>query len=420
MKKILYFTLMAAACLVSCVNTIIDEQPAVDEQPLKGSLSFTVTDPSDFIIVTKATDYMDYSNYDVVIDGPDKINEKFSTFRGRIVELGSGHYTITVTSPDTEPAAFEQPIYQASTEFDIRAGEVTDITLEMKPINCKVTFKLTDNFKKELSTYEAVVSNGLGELTWRRDLVKDDFAAGLAGYFLPRGLVINIKGHRSIDDSEATAQYIVENPKAAEHHIVTLDADVTGQIGGVTIKIVEDFNDVSQDINIGGLDETYVDRPDFDGSEGAGGEEESTLPVIIWDANPFFDGSYPVSEGTVLDMNVKAAAGIKTFKVEVSDNFKDAIKTVTKGKYGEENAVPYIDLIGDADIWSAFQGLPAGDAVKDQTQLNFTLTPFVSMLLAVCDPGMLVEFTLLATDNNDEPILTSSQALPVVSIKIVK
>ena len=106
MKKILFAISALALGLVSCRNNTID---VVSET---GSLSLKVTDLADYITVETKTDagidYRDFSNYDVVIDGPTRMTEKFSYFEGNVVELGSGYYTIAVTSPATEPAAFEQ------------------------------------------------------------------------------------------------------------------------------------------------------------------------------------------------------------------------------------------------------------------------------------------------------------------------
>ena len=100
MKKILFLTLAASACLVACNRNVTVETIET------GSLYLALSEETEFITVeTKAgTDYTDFNNYDVVIEGPTKVSEKFSEFAGRVVELGSGNYAITVTSPDTEPA----------------------------------------------------------------------------------------------------------------------------------------------------------------------------------------------------------------------------------------------------------------------------------------------------------------------------
>lgn len=405
MKKMFFQALAVIICLVSCkpANTVV-------EDPVEtGSLSLNIVELADYITVnTKADDgiidYTDVSNYDVEIIGPTTYKGKYSEFIGTIIELSSGTYTISVTSPDTEPAAFEQPIYRADDTFVIKAGEVTDLQLKCVPYNCKVTIELTENFKKELATYEVVVGNGLGELVWTKNESVDDFGTGKAGYFLPRGLEVKVKGYRSIDNTEATAVYYVKNPQPAEHHIVTIDAKVSGTIGGVTIDVVTDFNEISDDIFIDGLDEPYVDRPDFGDGDDSGSEEEQTKPSIVWEANPFFD-PVTIKKGDEISMTIKAPAGIQTFVVEVSPNFKSAVSMIG-GK-------DYIDLINDADTWKPF-GLPVGDEVLGATEIVFELTPFIDTLCGVAG-GQTVEFTLKASDSNEEEILIDGE-YPVVTI----
>ncbi len=329
MKKILFSTLLLATCLVACKRVDVD----IVESEM-GSLSFVVEDLTDYVTVeTKSgVDYSDYSNYDVVVEGPTKLSGKYGDlFEGEVVELSSGRYSITVTSPATLPAAFDQPIYQAYEEFEIRAGEVTDLKLTCTPANCKVTFELSDNFKKELAAYEVVVKNGLGELVWIKNATQDDFASNKAGYFLPRGLQVDVKGYRSIDNTVATATYFVKNPQPAEHHIVKLDAKVTGAVGGITISVVTTFNEVENDIHVDGMDEEYVDRPDFgDGDDE--GEDVSSAPSIVWEANPYFD-PISIAPGDQISMTIKAPRGISTFRVDVSDNFKAAVSMITNITY---------------------------------------------------------------------------------------
>jgi hypothetical protein len=396
MKKVVFLTLLSLMTLSSCVNKVSKDS---------GTLDLTIAGLNEYVVVeTKsAVDYTDVNNYDVVIDGPTKYEAKFSQMRGEVVELGSGSYTITVTSPSTEPAAFEQPIYQAYESFVIKAGEVTPLDLVCTPKNCKVTIELSENFVKELATYEVVVSNGLGELTWIKNTERNDFSEGKAGYFLPRGLEIKVKGYRSIDNTEATAVHFVADPQPAEHHIVKLDAKVTGQIGGITIDVNTDFNDREQNVDIPGLDEEYVDRPDFgDGDEGED-EEVTTAPTIEWEANRMFD-PISIAPDSQISMVINAQEGIKTFRVEVSDNFKDAIKVVTNATEGFSGQnIDYIDLVNHSAIWSKFN-LPVGDAVANQTSITFELTPFVATLCSAA-AGMTVSFTLYCTDNKDQALM---------------
>lgn len=418
MKKILFQTLMFAMCLVSC------RQAKIDEPVTTGSLRLDVTSLTEYITVeTKADDTaVDFTNtadYDVVIEGPTKLSMKYSELSGQVVELGSGSYTITVTSPLTEPAAFEQPIYQAHESFVITAGEVTPLTLTCTPYNCKVTIELSENFKKELATYEVSVTNGLGELVWTKDETKDDFGQNKAGYFLPRGLEVKVKGHRSIDNTEATAVYYVENPQPAEHHIIKLDAKVTGQIGGITISVVTTFNEVENNIDIPGMDESYVDRPDFSGNEGD--EEDNTAKnEIIWAENPLFE-DYPVTADSEIAMTINMPAGIESFIVRVNhSDFQTALTMFTGDLDGDGNSENYIDLINDTAFATNIKSvdpegnLPVGDEILGQTSVEFNLTCFVSLLCSTA-PGQTIPFVLEAYDVNGEPLLFMDE-FPVITL----
>lgn len=359
MKKILFLVMTFSACLLSCNRVDVLTEAA------NGTLSVKVADITDYITVeTKSSgiDYGDLSNYDVVIDGPTKKTGKYGEmFNGQIVELGSGKYSITVTSPATEPAAFEQPIYQAYEEFQIIAGEVTDLSLTCTPYNCMVTFELTENFIKELASYEVSVTNGLGVLTWVKNATTNDFDVNnpKAGYFLARGLEVKVKGYRSIDNTEATAVYYVKNPQPAEHHIIKLDAKVTGTINGITISVVSTFNEVKDDIYVDGMGESYIDRPDF----GDGDDEEviDMNPTISWDGNTYFD-PVTVVETSEVRMVINAPAGIKSFRVNVSDNFKAALGMMTKTNLAE--LVPKVDENGQPILKEKKDG--AGNVVYQE------------------------------------------------------
>ena len=150
-----------------------------------------------------------------------------------ILELGAGEYTITASSPTIKDAAFDLPIYGASQNFKIRTGEVTPISLVCTLQNMKVSFVPSENFKKELSNYTVTVTNAaswtatdVGEktLVW----TKADVEAGKAGYFSVAPLSVKIDGYRAIDGSEAHAAMNITNVAAKDHHIIKLDAKVTG------------------------------------------------------------------------------------------------------------------------------------------------------------------------------------------------
>lgn len=174
-------------------------------------------------------------------------------------------------------------------------------------------------------------------------------------------------------------------------------------MGDIEIDVNTDFNEVDQNVNVDGMDENYVDRPDFgDGDEGEE-DEVSTAPTIEWGENPFFD-PVSITSQSEISMVINATEGIKTFRVEVSDNFKDAIKVVTNATEGFNGQnIDYIDLVNHSAIWSKFN-LPVGDAVANQTSITFELTPFVATLCSAA-AGMTVSFTLYCTDNMDQALM---------------
>ena len=411
MKKILTIVSLCLLCLVSCKEITVDEQKNL------GGLQFSVVAAGDFISVEtksgedEAVDFSDLENYDVVIDGPTAVRKKFGELVGQVTELGSGNYTITVTSPLTSPAAFEQPIYRAHKEFTIVAGEVTSLNLTCTPYNCKVTIELSDNFKKELADYEVVVNNGLGSLIW----TKQELGEHKAGYFLARGIEVKVKGYRSIDKTEAATVSYIEDPQPGEHHIIKLDAKVTGQIGGgqdgtpgISITVVTEFEEKNFDVTVDDdINEEYVDRPDF--GDGEGDEEEVTMKnEIIWPENSLFE-DYDVYTNSTVAMTIKMPAGISVFKVSVDHpGFQTAISAMTSGQ------VPYIDLINDT-VFAGFMRdgdqpidpdhyLPLGDEVSGKTELEFNLTCFIPMLCGVV-PDETVTFILEARDSNGDPLL---------------
>lgn len=468
MKKMFILALMSAVCLTSCRH-------GMEEIPEEtGTLKLNVSSLTDFITVETKTDgeggAIDYTNtadYDVVVKGPTPLNMKYSEFSGQVIELGSGDYEITVTSPATEPAAFDQPIYQAHETFTIIAGEVTPLDLTCTPANCKVTIELSENFTKELASYEVIVSNGLGQLVWTKNSEINDFSQDKAGYFLPRGLEIIVNGYRSIDNTFASAVHYIEQTLPAEYHVIKLDAKVTGQIGGIGITVTTDFTEKSEDIIVDGMDEEYVDRPDFGEGDGDDEEEVDLSPVIIWQDNPFFD---PIVLGEKnVSMTVKAPRGFKTFVVEVDDGFKPAITTLTDAAYvcevdeageivfvestdsdgnpimvtvkknfgtdenpiyktiphvdwDDDGVVPetvdYIDLINHSFFWYSFN-LPVGNEISGKSEVIFDLTPFITALQTAAG-GATVSFTLRATDVEDNFVMTENDELPVVTITVPK
>ncbi len=452
MKKIFYSILAAAAVFTACNREIIENEG-------HGSLSLDLSCKTDYTEVqTKASqteeEIINGLSIDIVrpYDGWSITYSPFSDIRGKIVPLGSGSYILTASSPDKKPAAFDQPIFEGSKDFTIKTGEVTSVDVTCTIANVMMTLQLTENFVNELSAYTVTVSNGAGEISWNKNAEVDDFEPAVdngktiykgkkAGYFTVAPLQITVDGFRGIDGTAASTVYVIDDPKAADHHIVTLDAVVTGSLGGINLTVSSEVNRINQSVIVDGLPETGVPeaKPDTgddsdngtedDGNEGEGGgdtgdggnetpdtpdvpDTPSTAPTLSWPGNPTFaDLQLPKSDDAVVDVDlaILAPEGIKTFLIYVKSNvLAPAIADMTAaGKAGMENGVVTMDMINDdvlyGNLGASPEGLPMKDRVLNQTNVPFPLSSLVP-LINLLGPEIGDEhiFNLYVVDNKNQ------------------
>lgn len=153
MKKILFAAASAAMMLfASCQKSPV--------QNIKGDgfLSFgEFSLDVDETVVTKAETAGD--NYSIKIFDADGNIQKSLTYEqvmaaGDMISLPAGSYTLTASSlaGDVPFAAWENPIYGTSKQFDIVAGEVTEIgNLTCTLLQCKVTVSYSDEFLESVT-----------------------------------------------------------------------------------------------------------------------------------------------------------------------------------------------------------------------------------------------------------------------------
>lgn len=441
MKKIVYTIIAAAAILSGCNREIIVSEGT-------GSLALDLSCKSDYKdVVTKATDEEIINNLTIDIFRPydqwSKTYAPFSSIRGKVVELGSGDYTLTASSPAKEHAAFEQPIYEGSKDFKIMTGQVSTVEVICSISNMKVSVFLSDNFVRELSDYTITVSNGKGTLSWNRNASEDDFKpvvvdgktvfTGIqAGYFTVAPLTVRVDGHRAIDNTDASTQYLIENPSAADHHILNLDAKVTGQVGdvdengnviteGIKITISHEVNDINQIVSVPGFDEVPVpgddntgddSGDDNTGDDNTGNEPveptPSTKPTLLWEANPDFL-PMNIDENLNADLLINAPEKIKTFVVTVdSPQLSPTIAALCS--YADtyvEGEPADMDMIGDAvlveNLANMNLGLPLADEIAGQTTVPFSLSGLVPLInLYGPEAGTEHKFTLKVTDEKGQ------------------
>ncbi len=448
MKKILYTILASAAILTGCNHEIILQQG-------KGSLSLDLACKTNYKeVVSKApqTDEQIKDNLAIEITGNydgQKYNYTYGEIRNKVIELGSGSYTLKASSPVKKDAAFEQPIFEGSKGFTISTGEVTPVNLTCTISNVMVSIILSDNFVKELSDYTVTVSNGKGHLSWSKiDGETDDFIpeasadengtpitvfrSRKAGFFTVAPLTVTVDGHRNVDGTNAGTTYNIDVVNPADHHIINLDAEVIGS-AGITINISNEVKPIDQLVVVPGFEEKPVegDKP----SEGEDGGDTgtdtpdvpvvpSTAPVLEWPANPeFADMDLPMTMDAVVDVElvINAQKGIRDFLIYVeSEVLTPTIAALTAaGDAGVVNDVATMDMINDDTLYGNLgETLPMKDRVRNQTSVEFSLSglvPMINMYAGDITPGDKHHFTLHVVDNEGQVL---DQKVTFVSVPV--
>lgn len=117
-------------------------------------------------------------------------------------------------------------------------------------------------------------------------------------------------------------------------------------------------------------------------------------PAIVWRGYDI-DKQYEVQKDMIIDIDVTATAGIKSFWVTIdSEELKDLLQVMNMPEKFDICDIP-ADL---AAILHDEFGFPINEQVKNQTAVMFSITKFVEILLEI--PGEH-NFVLDVTDNNN-------------------
>ncbi len=414
MKKILIF--VAAATLAVCACHRENGAPV---QEGVGSMSLKLTYGGEY--QTKA-DEVNVNDFVITLTRPaDGWTQTYDRYgdMDAMLQLGSGTYEVVAESPDHADAAFNQPVYRGEATFTIRAGEVTPVPMVCSLSNMKVTFVLTDRFRNELSNYTVTATNaadftaadaGTRTLVWDKDAVDN----GVAGYFSVAPLKIKVDGYRAIDGSSASTMLSVTNVAAKDHHIVTLDAQVTGQVGGFSLSLDATLNEKVSNVDIPGWDEVPVEGGGNEGGDDPTPDDPtpddptpSTAPTMVWEANPTF-AETPIADGIDVNIQINAPKKIKTFTVFVdSDKLADTIAALGGTGYTDGGTTVLMDMISNEELIESLDGMglgiPTADALYGKESVLFSLSNLIPMInMYEPEPGSKHYFTLRVSDMEDQ------------------
>ena len=361
--------------------------------------------------VVKSEASIDVNAFVISIEKKDGKMSKTCTYAElpALLELSPGEYSVNVSSPSENALGWETPVYGGTKDFEIVEGTVTPIDLVCTLQNMKNSVYCSQHLVNELKTYEVKVANEDGSLVWSADEVgiytenengEKTIIRNPAkyAYFTVAPLSINVDGYRQIDNTTATLSYEIKNVAARDHHILYVDAYVTGQ-SEMRLSIDSSVNDNAVNVIMPGIDpdDSNIDD-DIEVGWGQPEEEEEqpeielpAAPSLVLEANPDFE-KLDIAEGMSVELTVYAPAKIKGFIVRVSDNFLPAIQMLVAG-------IECLDLINHQPTIEALGTmLPVGDQLYGQTEVQFSLSKLVPLIATVGNQGEDYIFTLEVTD----------------------
>ena len=396
MKRIAIIILAVSAILTGCKKEVINtpEGTGTVQLQLKGNAG-EYTD----VTVKSENAQVDVNTFKVSIKSKEgSYSKEWASFAEvpAMLELSSGEYTITASSPENSESKWGVPVYTGSQDFLVEINRVSNVEVVCSISNVKVSIRCSEKFTSELSDYEITVQGGNGSsLVW----TKSDVEADQSGFFPVASLDVRVKGYRALNNKEATYHLSIDDVEAGNHYILNLDAQTTGE-AGFQIAIDDSLADQDVNIDVPGFDEIPVEG----GDDEEGGAEEPDTPTdpetpaitMKWPSNPSFE-RMQIKNGMDVNLTISAPAGIKTFVVTVDSPVLNSMLPAVAGS-------TEMDLINSEQVKGFLSGLglPTGDQLAGQTSVQFPLSNLVPMILSLSpEAGSEHNFTLAISDSND-------------------
>lgn len=391
MKRIFITIMAAAAVLASCDTKEVETRKGEGTFMLQ---SLTAdTDLKDVQVGTKALPNELNNNQliaamELTIKNTQDANLK-QTFNyldivNKPVQLATGSYTVSAMSTGGKDAAWDQPLFAGSTNFEVKPNAVSPVEIKCALTNAVVSINCSDTFNTEVSDYNIKVSDAKGNfLTWTRENIGND------GYFTAKELNVTIEGKRSLDgNSTATVTGTIKNIQAKDHITLNIDARVTGQVQKIVVTVDKNMTDKYKDIFVDGFEE--IEIPDSSQPDPTPNPEEPKVdpdaPSLVWEANPTFDRK-EMTDGMDVTFLISAPNKIASFVVVVN---APAVNSEVAAMVSPENVnsdgTVNLDLIKDEVAMKQLSalGLKTGDQLENQSQVQFELSRLIGMLYGLC------------------------------------
>lgn len=343
-----------------------------------------------------------------------------------IISLPVGTYTVVASSAEAATNGFDVPFYTGSTEqFTIKENELTEVSaLTCRLANVMISVEYDEELRKLMG--EDVVTNvkiGDNSLDIPSSETRKAYliAPASAG-----SMDITLKG--TIDGESVTEVKRVDNVQAGQYNIIkyvlnSVDDGTNSNVGGnLNIAINIDSSMTSSDETVGvnpgeepGIDDFPTDggeEPgDGDGDSDGDGEGGITSDINITgkklgDSSFDIDQTQTITGATTLIVGIEAPAGIQNLKVKITSAGNDEFNGIGEG-LGEFDLAHSDSMNENAQAMIPVLGLPIDDAVLNQTNLDFNISKFTSMLSGFKGTHT---FKITVTDNQGK---TESKSLVI-------
>lgn len=343
-----------------------------------------------------------------------------------IISLPVGTYTVVASSAEAATNGFDVPFYTGSTEqFTIKENELTEVSaLTCRLANVMISVEYDEELRK-LMGEDVVTTVKIGDNSL--DIPSSETRkAYLIAPASAGSMDITLKG--TIDGESVTEVKRVDNVQAGQYNIIkyvlnSVDDGTNSNVGGnLNIAINIDSSMTSSDETVGvnpgeepGIDDFPTDggeEPgDGDGDSDGDGEGGITSDISITGKylgeSLFFDidQTQTITGATTLIVGIEAPAGIQNLKVAISSD-NEEFNGIGEG-LGEFDLAHSDSMNEDAQAMLPILGLPIDDAVLNQTNLDFNISKFTSMLAGFKGTHT---FKITVTDNQGK---TESKSLVI-------
>ena len=400
MKKTIILTL-AAAMLVFAASC---QKTAVNVFKTAGYLSFTDFSLGlDEELDTKASAAS--GNYTVIVfdtDANEVMRKSYSQVKndGNMISLPAGNYTLIARSTEEEVpvAEFETPVYAATKDFSITAGEVTEIgELVCTLAQCKVTVAYSDEFLESLTGEGSTKVTITAGYPLEYALSADGRYDQNAGYFAVTGNTMEVVFQGSIGGKSLKMTKTFTNIAPRQWRQIKF-INKKNEQGDATFDIVIQNLISDSTLNEDMLAEETVLGDDPDAPKGDGGitlvlDHEAGCDAELTDLLNL--SIVPVEERQMsIKLRASVPAGVKKFTVDITTDNSAFAAAVAVAE------ATHLDLINPKEANMVIFDVvpfPYGAELVDATDIPFDLSAAQNAIISFKGRHT---FNMLIVDND--------------------